>query len=189
MEKCVICDNDINVIREVKCERMLDGKPLIQKFVLKYDKCPKCGCINIDKSEIVPEALESETYKNASGYEAALILVKDHSTRAKICLNACWAAEFEGNEEEARKYRINAIREMVETLKETPIVNLGLICIDSFRQLGRFEDASILLDSIKENFEGKIFTNQTEYILLVFESQLIEKQDSNPYKIKDVKLI
>ena len=189
MDKCVKCGKEIKLIKEAKCDRKLDGKPVDKKFILTYEKCPECGCMNIDGSDIILEALDSEKYKEAQGYRAALILVSDHSTRAKILLNACWAAEEVGKEEDARKFRINAIREMVEELKIRPMVNLGLACIDSFRQLERFDDAAILLNSIKDNFDGKIFSNPSEYIRLVFEAKLIENKDSKPYNISDVKLI
>ncbi len=216
-KKCACCGNTVDTF-DIKSyyvsDSYLDGKCNDYSLITELKECPICHYVNTDMEKLISpdsaqivnsseyaklfqnmgeqdaDSEQFDTLKKVNLCKAYYLLSTDSYDKINSLLQLCWIYENAGNISIAKEYRKVAISAFEDYFNEIIDIDIkdGLVYIDSLRQMGMFEDANETIEVMKPAFDGEVFTSPSEYIIYVFEKQLIDSQDDKAYKMSEVKL-
>lgn len=195
----------------------LDGTSNID-FGDNIQECPNCHYVNIDIEKSMPNMDEIKQQVQSEEYQEQNQLYNDDSTlniiqRCSAFYNLYNNSQYEDymynsilallsmcrklnhielydDEITYRKYAIDLFEQYFDLNMEQIDFYKGLLYLDCLRQISDFEGAEEMIEVLKQTYDNEsIFDSPKDYILLVFEKQLIDNKDNKPYKMSEVQLI
>ena len=209
-QRCACCGNVVDIIKYYDSNGRptnMDGKGSANPLSKTLRECPICHYVNTDLEKKLSNIniVETDVYKKLFQYTDEqkadkqfefiqavnrcqvyhdLIDVSDPE-RIHALLQICWLYEDIGNTKKAIEYRKQATNEYYKFFKKHNFrLSEVIICIDCLRQLGWFREAKHVIKVVNKDYFIKrryLYSYGEEYILLLFEKQLIEAEDSDPH--------